>query len=300
MPTALVTGTSTGIGQATALRLARAGWTVLAGVRDSAAGERLVEQLADGRRPEDPHPSGGRIEPLMLDVTDDRQIAQAAERVGELTGGAAGNEAGSAVGGLDALVNNAGLGISGPLELISMQDIRRHLEVNLLGQVALTKAMLPALRAADGRIVFLSSVGGRVAMAFTGPYAAAKHGLEAIGDVLRVELHSSGIQVALVEPGSVATPIWGKSLDAERQLVVPPELTKQYGHVPAAMAKNIRNTEKRGISPEQVAQTIQTALAARRMKPRYVVGRDARAMIAVRRLLPDRLFDRLSKLAMGA
>jgi NAD(P)-dependent dehydrogenase (short-subunit alcohol dehydrogenase family) len=300
MATALVTGTSTGIGQATALRLARAGWTVLAGVREQAAGERLVEQLRAGGGPQDPHRSGGRIEPLMLDVTDDRQIADAAERVRELTSGEAGRAAGSPAGRLDALVNNAGLGISGPLELISMQDIRRHVEVNLLGQVALTKAMLPALREAHGRIVFLSSVGGRVAMAFTGPYAAAKHGLEAIGDVLRVELHSSGIQVALVEPGSVATPIWGKSLDAERRLTVPPELDRQYGHVPAAMEKNIRNTEKRGISPEQVAQTIETALTARRMKPRYAVGRDAHAMIAVRRLLPDRLFDLVSKRAMGA
>jgi NAD(P)-dependent dehydrogenase (short-subunit alcohol dehydrogenase family) len=280
MPTALITGSSSGIGAATALRLARAGWGVLAGVRDPAAGQRLVEQLGAGA-------SAGSIEPVMLDVTDAGQIAQAAARV-------------AALGRLDALVNNAGLGISGPLELLSMQDIARHVEVNLLAQIAVTKAMLPALRAAHGRIVFLSSVGGRVPMAFTGPYAAAKHGLEAVGDVLRVELHSSQIQVALVEPGSVATPIWGKSLEAERKLVVPRELTKQYGHVPAAMEKNIRNTEKRGVSPEQVAQTIEAALGARRMKSRYVVGYDARAMIAVRRLLPDRLFDLFSKRAMGA
>jgi NAD(P)-dependent dehydrogenase (short-subunit alcohol dehydrogenase family) len=295
VPTALITGASTGIGHATALRLARSGWTVLAGVRDPAAGERLVEQLGAG---------AGSIETVMLDVTDGEQIAQAAVRVAELTGSESGSVGAdmnaTSPGRLDALVNNAGIGISGPLELLSMQDIRRHVEVNLLAQIAVTKAMLPALRAAHGRIVFLSSVGGRVAMAFTGPYAAAKHGIEAIGDVLRVELHSSQIQVALVEPGSVATPIWGKSLDAERQLVVPPELQKQYGHVPAAMEKNIRNTEKRGVPPEQVAQTIETALTARRMKSRYVVGHDARAMIAVRRLLSDRLFDRFSKRVMGA
>jgi NAD(P)-dependent dehydrogenase (short-subunit alcohol dehydrogenase family) len=284
MPTALITGSSSGIGAATALRLARAGWSVLAGVRDPAAGQRLVEQLAEG---EGEGEGAGSVEPVMLDVTEEGQIAQAAARV-------------AALGRLDALVNNAGLGISGPLELLSMQDIARHVEVNLLAQIAVTKAMLPALRAAHGRVVFLSSVGGRVPMAFTGPYAAAKHGLEAVGDVLRVELHSSGIQVALVEPGSVATPIWGKSLEAERKLVVPPELSKQYGHVPAAMEKNIRNTEKRGVSPEQVAQTIEAALGARRMKSRYVVGYDARAMIAVRRLLPDRLFDLFSKRAMGA
>ncbi len=254
---------------------------MLAGVRELDVGEQLAAQVTA----EAASRAAGSIEPLLLDITDETQIAQAAERVG---------------GRLDALVNNAGLGISGPLELIAMDDIRRHVEVNLLGQVALTKALLPALRVARGRIVFLSSVGGRVSMAFTGPYAAAKHGLEAIGDVLRVELHSSKIQVALVEPASVATPIWGKSLAAEQQLRVPPELQREYGHVPAAMEKNIRNTEKRGVSPDQVARTIETALAASRMKSRYVVGAEAHAMIAIRRLLPDRLFDVFSKRVMGA
>ncbi|HUA75005.1 MAG TPA: SDR family oxidoreductase [Solirubrobacteraceae bacterium] len=290
MATALITGASSGIGEATALRLARAGWTVLAGVRQTSAGERLLAQLGDGAR--------GRLEPLMLDVTDAGQIAQAAERVRALTGDGGG---GAGAGRLDALVNNAGLGISGPLELIPMEEVRRHVEVNLLAQIAVTKALLPALRAARGRVVFVSSVGGRVTMAFTGPYSAAKHGLEAIGDVLRVELHSSGIKVALVEPGSVATPIWGKSLAGEQQTVkVPPELQEQYGHVPAAMEKNIRNTEKRGVPPERVAQAIETALTSRRPKSRYVVGTDAHAMILVRRLLPDALFDRFSKRAMGA
>jgi NAD(P)-dependent dehydrogenase (short-subunit alcohol dehydrogenase family) len=292
MPIALITGSSSGIGEATALRLARAGWTVLAGVRQTAAGERLLSQLGDV--------TSGRIEPLLLDVTDERQIAQAAERVRELTGE-------GEVGRLDALVNNAGLGISGPLELIPMEEIRNHVGVNLLAQIAVTKQLLPALRAArnprgkGGRVVFVSSVGGRVSMAFTGPYAAAKHGLEAIGDVLRVELRSSGIRVALVEPGSVATPIWGKSLAGERETIkVPPELQEQYGHVPAAMEKNIRNTEKRGVPPERVAQVIETALTARRPKSRYLVGADARAMVAIRRLLPDSLFDHFSKRAMGA
>jgi NAD(P)-dependent dehydrogenase (short-subunit alcohol dehydrogenase family) len=288
MPLALITGSSSGIGEATALRLARGGWTVLAGVRQREAGERLLAKLDDG--------AGGRIEPLMLDVTDEDQIAQAAERVRALTG-----EGEGGAGRLDALVNNAGLGISGPLELIPMQEVRNHVEVNLLAQIAVTKQLLPALRAAQGRIVFVSSVGGRVSMAFTGPYAAAKHGLEAIGDVLRVELRSSGIEVVLVEPASVATPIWGKSLTSERETIkVPPDLQQQYGHVPAAMEKNIRNTEKRGIPPERVAQTIETALSARRPKSRYLVGPEARAMVAIRRLLPDALFDRFSKRVMGA
>jgi NAD(P)-dependent dehydrogenase (short-subunit alcohol dehydrogenase family) len=283
MPTALITGASTGIGQATALRLAKAGWTVLAGVRNDDAGARLA-----GEAP------AGRIEPLSLDVTDFQQIRLAAGRVSELGGGGD-----SSPGRLDALVNNAGIGYGGPLELIHPDDLRKQFDVNVLGQVAVMQALLPALRAARGRIVFLSSVGGRVAMAFTAPYAASKHAIEAIGDALRVELATSGVQVALIEPGSVATPIWDKARQTGEQLSIPSELHKQYGHVPEAMDKVLHDTAKRGVPPEQVAQTIERALTARRMKARYVVGRDARAMIAARRLLPDLVFDRFARRALG-
>ena len=176
MPVALITGASTGIGRATALRLARAGWTVLAGVRDPAAGESLAAEA----------PAAGRLLPLTLDVTDPAQIAAAAQsgRAGDGPGRAPGS------GRLDALVNNAGIGVGGPLELVSLEDLRWQFEVNVFGQVAVTQAMLPALRRARGRIVFVSSIGGRVAMAFTAPYAASKHALEAIGDALRVELRT--------------------------------------------------------------------------------------------------------------
>ncbi|MEA2209028.1 MAG: hypothetical protein QOF54_1505 [Solirubrobacteraceae bacterium] len=281
MPTALVTGASTGIGQATAVRLAHAGWTVLAGVRDDAAAARLTG-AADGR---------GRIEPIELDVTDAEQIAQAAARVAALGG--------SGPGRLDALVNNAGIGVGGPLELIDVQDVRRQLDVNVVGQVAVTQALLPALRAASGRIVFLSSVGGRVAMAFTAPYAASKHAIEAIGDALRVELRSSHVQVALVEPGSVATPIWDKGRAQADRVRVPESLRAEYGHVPEAMDRTLRSTAERGVPPEQVAETIERALTAKKMRSRYVVGRDARAMIAIRRLLPDHVFDRVARRALG-
>jgi NAD(P)-dependent dehydrogenase (short-subunit alcohol dehydrogenase family) len=237
----------------------------------------------------------GRIVPLTLDVTDADQIAQAAVRVSEQAA-----EAGRAShAGLDALVNNAGIGIGGPLELIAGEDLRRQFEVNVLGQVMVTQAMLPMLRRASGRIVFVSSIGGRVAMAFTAPYAASKHAIEAIGDALRVELRSSNVQVALIEPGSVATPIWDKSR-AEAELVsVPPELQRQYGEVPAAMDKVLRDAARRGIAPERVAETIEAALTARRMKARYLLGADARAMLVAKRLLPDLLFDRLARRALG-
>ncbi len=285
VPLALITGASTGIGRATALRLAASGWTVLAGVRDPAAGERLVADAG----------SSGRVVALALEVTDAAQVAAAAAAVEE----EAARAGASSRGGLDALVNNAGLGIGGPLELVSPEDLRRQFDVNVLAQVAVTQAMLPALRRSRGRIVFVSSIGGRVAMAFTAPYAASKHAIEAFGDALRVELRSSGVRVALVEPGSVATPIWDKSRAEAERVVVPPELQEVYGHVPAAMDKVLQDTARRGIPPERVAETIERALTSSHMRARYVVGTDAKAMLFVRRLLPDLVFDRLARRALG-
>lgn len=281
MPLALITGASTGIGRATALRLAGGGWTVLACVRDPATGERLAE---DG--PE------GRIVPLQLEVTDTAQVAAAAEHVSKQAGA-------SALGGLDALVNNAGIGIGGPLEVLDEEDWRRQFDVNFFAQIAVTRAMLPALRAARGRIAFISSIGGRVAMGFNGPYAASKHAIEAVGDALRVELHSSGIQVVLIEPGSVATPIWGKSRGEAGRLRIPPELSAQYGKVPEAMDKVLADTARRGISPEVVARAIEKALTASRTPSRVLIGRDAKAMLFARRLLPDHVFDRIVRARIG-
>jgi NAD(P)-dependent dehydrogenase (short-subunit alcohol dehydrogenase family) len=276
VPTALISGASTGIGRATALRLAASGWTVLAGVRKTADGESLRSA------------GGERILPLELDVTDGTQIESAAERVAEI-----------APGGLNALVNNAGIGIGGPLELISEASLRAQFDVNVFGQVAVTRALLPALRRARGRIVIVSSVGGRVALPLSAPYGASKHALEAIGDALRGELRSSKVRVVLIEPGSVATPIWGKSSEEAAQVSIPPELEKEYGHVPAALEKTLRQTEQRGVPAEQVASTIERALTARRPRTRYLVGRDARAMVLGKALLPDRVFDVIVRRAMG-
>ncbi len=285
VPLALITGASTGIGRATTLRLAGKGWTVLAGVRDPTVGERIVQEA--GAR--------GRVLPLALEVTDAAQIAAAAAQVEQEAARAGASER----GGLDALVNNAGIGIGGPLELVPLDDLRRQFEVNVFAQVAVTQAMLPALRRAGGRIVFVSSIGGRVAMAFTAPYAASKHALEAFGDALRVELRSSNVQVALVEPGSVATPIWDKIRAEAERVVIPPELQQPYGRVPAAMDKVIQDTARRGVAPELVAETIERALTARRMRSRYVVGRDAKAMLLAKRVLPDHIFDSVARRALG-
>lgn len=275
MPTALITGASTGIGRATALRLAASGWTVLAGVRKTADGEEL---RAAG---------GERVLPVELDVTDAAQIAQAAERVSE-----------TVPGGLDALVNNAGSAVGGPLELLAMDDLRRQFDVNFFAHVAVTQALIPALRRARGRIVLISSVGGLVTTPYMGPYHASKYALEAAGNALRMELARSHVQVALVEPGSVATPIWEKNR-GQADFVVPEELREQYGHVPAAMAKALDNTARRGIPPERVAQTIERALSARRMRARYIVGADAHVMVWASRLLPDLVFDRVVRRAVG-
>jgi NAD(P)-dependent dehydrogenase (short-subunit alcohol dehydrogenase family) len=284
--TVLVTGASTGIGRATALRLAGSGWKVLAGVRHPAAGEQLVA-AADG--------AGPALIPLPLDVTNAEQVAAAAEFVREQAGAAVP----SAKGGLDALVNNAGIGVGGPLEIVDMRELREQFEVNVFGQVAITQALLPALRRARGRIVLVSSIGGRVAVPFLAPYNASKHALEAIGDALRVELHSSNIRVSLVEPGSVKTPIWAKArADAER-VEIPSELEPEYGHVPAAIAKAITDSERRGVPPERVAATIERALNSRRPRSRYLVGADAYGTVIARALLPTAAFDRVVRRTLG-
>jgi len=296
MPLALITGASTGIGRASALRLAGSGWTVLAGVRDPAAGEQLIADAGTSGTPGTGAPgSAGSVIPLTLDVTDAAQVAAARERVDE----EAARPGASSRGGLDALVNNAGIAVAGPLEIVPAEDLRRQFDVNVFAQVAVTRELLPALRRARGRIVFVSSIGGRVATPFMAPYAASKYAIEAIGDALRVELHRSGVKVALVEPGSVATPIWEKGRADAQRVVVPEELQDAYGRVPAAMGKALENTARRGVPPEQVAETIERALTASRMKARYIVGRDARAMLIGRRLLPDLVFDRVVKRALG-
>jgi short-subunit dehydrogenase len=185
------------------------------------------------------------------------------------------------------------------LETVPLAQLRSQMEVNFFAQVAITQALLGALRAARGRIVFLSSIGGRLTTPYMGPYHASKYAIEAVGDALRVELAGSAIQVTLIEPGSVATPIWEKGQGQVDGVAIPDELREVYGHIPAAMAKTLRSTAKRAIAPERVAQTIERALNAKRMRARYLVGIDAHAMVWARRLLPDLVFDRVVRRAIG-
>lgn len=271
MKAALVTGASTGIGRATALHLDARGWRVFAGVRR----EEDAESLRDA--------GSERLVPLMLDVTDAKQVSDAAARIGGDRGQA----------GLDGLVNNAGIAVPGPLETLPIDNFKRQIEVNLTAHVAVTQAMLPAIRTARGRIVFITSIGGLMAFPMFGAYHAAKFGLEAVGDVFRQELRPWGIQVSIVEPGSIATPIWERG-EAEVDAIA--ERARDghadlYGEAMEVQREVARKTGARGIPPEKVAARIEHALSARRPRTRYLVGADARGQALASRVLPDRWVD---------
>jgi NAD(P)-dependent dehydrogenase (short-subunit alcohol dehydrogenase family) len=259
----VVTGASSGIGLAPALRLSRAGWRVFGGVRTAVDADELREQ---------------GIEPVELDVTDASQIATAAATVGpELHG----------------LVDNAGIAIAAPLELVPLDELRRQLEVNVVGQVAVLQALLPALRRARGRVVLMGSIGGRSALPFLGPYAASKHALEAFADVLRVELAPWGILVSIVEPASVKTAIWTKG--AAQAEVMREGISREADELYAARIERFRAVALKrgpGIDADAVAKAVEHALSASRPKARYLVGRDAHLRAWIERL-PTRLRDRV-------
>jgi NAD(P)-dependent dehydrogenase (short-subunit alcohol dehydrogenase family) len=267
MASVLITGASRGIGRASVLALDRAGHEVIAGVRTEDAGRELAAAAS------------GRLRPVHLDVTDRDSIRAAAEVAGER---------------LDALVNNAGVAVAGIVEALDLDELRRQLEVNVVGQVAVTQALLPQLRRARGRVVFVGSIAGRSALPFLAAYAASKHALEAIGDSLRMELRPWGIHVAVVEPGSIATPIWSKGAATaeEIQARVPESTLALYADRVAAFRRAATAAGRRGQPVERVAEVVEHALTADRPKTRYLVGRDAKLRAGFERL-PDRLRDRV-------
>ena len=274
----VVTGSSTGIGRSCALELDRRGFAVFAGVRKEADADALRAAGSE------------RLRPLTIDVTEPDQIAAAVGVVAE-----------GSPAGLAGLVNNAGVGVGGPLELIPIDDFRRQIEVNLIGQVAVTQAFLPALRRGRGRVVFLSSIGGRNANPYMSPYHASKFGIEAVGDSLRQEMRQFGVEVSLVEPGSVATPIWGKGRESAEAIQdrLTPEDERLYGDKVARMGKVLEKVGARGVPPEKVADAVARALMEKRPKTRYLVGADARMTLLMRRVLPDRVRDRIVARAAG-
>jgi NAD(P)-dependent dehydrogenase (short-subunit alcohol dehydrogenase family) len=275
----VVTGASSGIGRASALHLDELGFTVFAGVRKDADAESLRSQGSE------------RLEPLSIDVADEGSVTDAAARVSEAVGER----------GLAALVNNAGISVVGPLEFLPLEELRRQLEVNLVGQVAVTQALLPELRKANGRIVFISSIGGRLSSPFMTPYHASKWAIEATADALRLELKPWEIDVALVEPGSIDTRIWdkGQAQADEIESGMGERGRELYGRQIAAAREAARRTAADGIPPERVAEVVGRALTADRPRTRYLVGRDAKVAARVRRLLPDRVFDRLLARQLG-
>jgi NAD(P)-dependent dehydrogenase (short-subunit alcohol dehydrogenase family) len=279
MPSALVTGASTGIGRATALRLDSAGWRVFAGVRKEADAEALRSA------------GSARLTPVTIDVTDPAQIAAAVEQIGAAVGDA----------GLDGLVNNAGVAIPSPLETMPIEDFRRQVEVNLTGQVAVTQALLPQIRAAKGRVVFISSIGGRIAFPFTGAYHAAKFGVEAVGDVFRQELRGWGISVSIVEPGSIDTPIWDRGTTAADEISerVGGSQEALYGKAIERYRKLMKKTGERGIPPEKVAAAVEHALSASRPRARYLVGLDAKIQARLKIVIPTPVWDRIVARMMG-
>jgi len=265
-PSVLITGASTGIGRACAERLAGHGWRVLAGARADADLDALAALPG--------------IEPVRLDVTDAAQVQEAGARAGAA---------------LDALVNNAGVATTGPLELVELDEWRRQLEVNVLGQVAVTRAVLPAILRARGRIVNVSSISGLVALPLFGPYSASKFALEAITDSLRRELRGQGVTVVAIEPGGVSTPIWGKGLAAGDAATAEMDAAQasRYGRLIGAVRTQAECSDAGGLAPAAVAEVVETALTAPRPRTRYAVGRDVRMRAALGRLLPDRVMDAL-------
>jgi NAD(P)-dependent dehydrogenase (short-subunit alcohol dehydrogenase family) len=262
----LVTGASTGIGEATALRLKGAGWEVHAAARKDADLERLRE---------------AGLNPLRIDVTDSDTIAAAKGELGER--------------GLDGLVNNAGIAVSGPMEFLPLDELRQQLEVNLVGQVAVIQAFMPNIREATGRIVNVSSIGGKIALPLVGPYAASKFGLEAVSDSLRRELRPWGIHVSVIEPGGVVTPIWERGRETADRLEAEmgEEARTRYGKLADRIREETEKIPERGVAPDEVAKAIEHALTAERPKPRYVVGRDAKIRLRIKALVGDRRFDAL-------
>lgn len=268
----VITGASTGIGAACAVHLDRLGFVVFAGVRKVEDGEALQRQ-------------GGtnRLIPLILDVTDDASIQQSRAIVAEHVG----------TSGLFGLINNAGIAVVGPLEAVPIPDLRRQLEINLIGQVAVTQTFLPLVRLARGRIVNMGSIAGRAAMPLMGPYSASKFALEAITDALRLEVQQWGIEVSIIEPGAIATPIWDKSGKGATDLeaATTPEMRMLYAGVIAGVRKVVAEAANRAIAPDAVAQAVEHALTAARPKTRYLVGADAKFRALMVKLLPDRVSD---------
>jgi len=271
----VVTGASTGMGAATAKELARKGFHVLAGVRRDVDADAL---RADG------------IEPHILDITVDSDVAAIADRVARDPLGRP----------LRALINNAGIGVNGPVEALPIAEWRRQFEVNLFGHVAMIQALLPSLRRSSGTVVNISSVGGKVALPTYPAYAGSKFAMEALSDSLRREVSGSGVKVAVVEPGAVKTAMAERGIATADRLKaeMATDQLERYGALIDAMSNLAQSFETDGVPAEDAAKVIAKAATASRPRTRYTVGRDAAILARLSRVVSDRFLDRVVRLIL--
>ena len=265
-----MTGASTGMGAATARELARRGFYVLAGVRR--------DSDADALRT-------ANIEPVLLDITRPEQVQALADRI----------SADPDRRPLRALINNAGIGVIAPVEALPIAEWRRQFEVNLFGHVAVTQALMPALLASSGRVVNISSLGGKVALPAYGAYAGTKFALEAVSDALRREVAPLGVQVVIVEPGGVRTEMNARGAATARDVAAGMSggQSDRYGQLVQAMIAHSAAFTRRGLPAEKAALVIAEATTARHPRTRYTIGRDAALLTRLARIVPDRLLDRI-------
>jgi len=251
----VITGASTGIGKATALHLDKLGFRVFAGVRRGGDGQSLMEEASD------------LLTPILLDVTDDQSITAAVRKVADATSG-----------NLAGLINNAGLSLNGPLEIVPISEIRRLMDVNVVGLLAVTQAFLPLIRKRQGRIVNISSGHGLLAIPDKSVYAASKFAVQAISDALRVELRPFGVSVSCLVVGKVDTEVLGKIL-ADRDTMIgtaAPEIAELYAPLIEYFDREVKDLP--GISPHEVGAVVAQALTTKKPKAQYLVGPGAKKM----------------------
>jgi NAD(P)-dependent dehydrogenase (short-subunit alcohol dehydrogenase family) len=275
---ALVTGSSTGIGKACALHLAKNGFSVIAGVRKTEDAKNL-ESIG-----------GANLVGIQLDIADSESIAAAAKKIAEMTGES----------GLAGIVNNAGIGVHGPVEFLSRDDWRRQFEVNVFGHADVTRALLPLVRKhvstrgmGSGRILFIGSIAGRVSMPIMAPYCASKHAIAAMASSLRMELRNQGIYVCLIEPGAIQSEIWRKGDEFGSTIPADDPARKFYGDEIEAVLRTSRESAAGAIPADVVAKLVNVCLTSSRPPRRKTVGRDAMFAGILKRILPERMFDKV-------
>ncbi|WP_433619195.1 SDR family NAD(P)-dependent oxidoreductase [Paenibacillus cellulositrophicus] len=271
----VVTGTSSGIGRATAEQLAAEGFHVLAGVRRQEDADKIKRK---------------NIEPVIVDVTNINTLKALAERVEQDPLGRP----------LRAVVNNAGIAVNAPLEMVPLDEFRRQIEVSVIGQVAVIQALTPALLNSGGRVVNIGSLGGKVSMPGFGIYSAAKYAMEAINDSLRREMSSFGLKVIMITPGGVSTGLSEQGITTAERLakLMTPDQHRRHDRLFDAVKAQAETWATDGIRPEKVAAVVSRAIHVRKPRTRYTVGRDSALLTRLVRILPDKLLDRMLRSQM--